>query len=287
MMTPNPLFSVLIANYNNGRYLANAIQSVLSQTYNHIEIIVVDDCSTDHSLQVLAQFENITSLKIVQNEYNRGCGYTKRRCVQLAAGELCGFLDPDDELMPAAIETMVQAHIQYPNCSLIGSQSYICNKYLKPITISKHITIPAGYSYLTYGHYAPYHFAAFKKYLYEKTAGISEEITHAVDQDLYFKLDEVGDVLILKQKLYKYRRHENGISIGQAGTGKARYWLVVLIYEAYKRRGIEGAEQHAVTLVTHPYHTYKYRLGHLILSPIEYLILWGKIILCSIKLKRL
>jgi glycosyltransferase involved in cell wall biosynthesis len=278
MIKDSPLFSILIANYNNGRYITGALNSTLSQTYKNIEIIIVDDCSTDNSLQILDSYKNNPAIKIAQNDCNKGCGYTKRRCMQLATGELCGFLDPDDELMPTAVETMVQAHIQNPDCSLIGSRSFVCNRYLKPRGISKHITIPAEYSYLTYGHYAHYHFATFKKCLYDKTIGISEEITQAVDQDLYFKLDEVGNILILEQILYKYRYHKNGISTGKAGTGKARYWLVILIYEAYKRRGIEGAEQHAVKLITHPYHTYKYRFGNLFLSPIEWVLQWGKVI---------
>jgi glycosyltransferase involved in cell wall biosynthesis len=279
-MNQAPLFSVLIANYNNGRYITGALNSVLSQTYKHVEIIIVDDCSTDHSLQVLEQFKNNPAIKIVQNESNKGCGYTKRRCAQLATGELCGFLDPDDELMPNAVETMVQAHIQNPDCSLIMSRFYVCNKYLKPMGISKYLQIPTGYSYLSYENHLSYHFAAFKKYLYDKTDGISEEVTHAVDQDLNFKLDEVGNILGLDKVLYKYRRHEGGISIGKKGFGKARYWHIILMYEAYKRRGIQGAEQHAVKLITRPYHTYKYRLGNLFLSPIEWVLQWGKVIWC-------
>ena len=275
-MNNEPLFSVLIANYNNGCYITGAINSILKQTYKNVEIIVVDDCSTDNSLKILEPYKNINTIKLFQNECNRGCGFTKRRCAELASGDFCGFLDPDDELLPNAIETMVQAHIQYPNCSLIGSQSYTCNKYLKPTGISKHIVIPSGYSYLTYGHHAHCHFATFKRELYEKTCGISEEVTHAVDQDLYFKLDEVGDVLFLKQVLYKYRHHKGGISLSKTGTGKARYWHIILLYEAYKRRGIQGAEKKAVALIRRPYHTYKYRLGNLFLAPIEYLIKWGK-----------
>jgi glycosyltransferase involved in cell wall biosynthesis len=277
-MNKEPLFSVLIASYNNGRYLAGALNSVLSQTYKNVEIIVVDDDSTDNSLQVLASFRNNPAIKVAQNETNKGCGYTKRRCVQLATGEFCGFLDPDDELIPTAIETMVQAHIQNPNCSLIGSQYYICNKNLKPRGIIEHITIPEGYSYLTYGHHASYHFATFKKYLYDKTEGISAEVTHDVDQDLNFKLDEVGDVLILKKVLYKYRLHEGGISVNKKGFGKVKYWHIILMYEAYKRRGISGTEQQAVKLITRPYHTYKYRFGNIFLSPIEWVLQWIKVI---------
>jgi len=61
------LFSILIANYNNGHYILQAIDSVLCQTYKHWEIIIVDDCSTDNSLELLRQFSNNNKIKIYQN----------------------------------------------------------------------------------------------------------------------------------------------------------------------------------------------------------------------------
>ena len=95
-MNDNPLFSVLIANYNNGKYLMDAIKSVYEQTYTHWEIILVDDASTDNSHELYKELEKDERIRIFYNDENHGCGYTKRRCAELANGELCGFLDPDD-----------------------------------------------------------------------------------------------------------------------------------------------------------------------------------------------
>ncbi|MDR1554255.1 MAG: glycosyltransferase family 2 protein [Prevotellaceae bacterium] len=267
------LFSVLIANYNNGKYIRSAINSVFAQTYTNWEIIVVDDCSTDNSLQAIEQYKDYNNIKIVQNEENKGCGYTKRRCVELAGGELCGFLDADDELFPNALEIMVEAHKQHPQCSLIGSRSYKCNSRLQPYGVTKYKMIPPGYSYLTYGYYINHHYATFKKELYDKTEGISSNVTHAVDQDLYFKLDEVGQVLFLDKILYKYRVHHGGISNNSDSFSKALLWHIILIYEAYKRRGIQGGEQHAArVIIAHPYKSWKYRFGHFCLTPAVFLI---------------
>ena len=104
-----PLFSVLVANYNNGTYLQEAIDSVLAQTYDNWEVVLVDDKSTDESLAIYGKYATDKRFKIYHNDANRGCGYTKRRCAELAAGELCGFLDPDDALMPEALETAIPA----------------------------------------------------------------------------------------------------------------------------------------------------------------------------------
>ena len=95
-MTNQPLFSVLIANYNNGKYLMDAIESVRQQTYTNWEIILVDDSSTDNSHELYKELEQDERIHIFLNNQNRGCGYTKHRCAELANGEICGFLDPDD-----------------------------------------------------------------------------------------------------------------------------------------------------------------------------------------------
>ena len=76
----HPLFSVLIANYNNGKYLMEAIESVRQQTYTNWEIILVDDASTDNSKDIYRELENDSRIHIFYNEQNKGCGYTKRRC---------------------------------------------------------------------------------------------------------------------------------------------------------------------------------------------------------------
>ena len=78
-ISPNPLFSVLIANYNNGKYLMDAIDSIRRQTYTHWEIILVDDASTDNSKELYKELEKDNRIHIYYNEENRGCGYTKPR----------------------------------------------------------------------------------------------------------------------------------------------------------------------------------------------------------------
>ena len=131
-MNTSPLFSVLIANYNNGKYLMDAIESVYAQTYTNWEIILVDDASTDNSKELYKELANDSRIHIFYNDENRGCGYTKRRCAELANGELCGFLDPDDMLTNEAIEYMVNTHLlddslsmAYSSLALIDSQKNV------------------------------------------------------------------------------------------------------------------------------------------------------------------
>ena len=221
------LFSVLIANYNNGRYLQEAIDSVLEQTYSNWEAIIVDDKSTDDSFQIYEKYKGDPRFHIYYNEANKGCGYTKRRCAELANGELCGFLDPDDALMPTSLEVMVKAHAEHPECSLIYSTCYrYSGDRNAEMPIWDYIgEIPEDSDFLIYRKKLVSHFVSFKSAIYNKTDGIDATLTAAVDRDLYYRLEECGELLHIPEPLYYYRiNNEQSISIGSKEADKNAYY---------------------------------------------------------------
>lgn len=94
------LVSVIIANYNNHVYLEQCLNSVLAQTYDNIEIVVVDDCSTDKSLNLLRKYEEKHSnVKIFVNEENIGVTKTRMNAISKASGDYITTLDADDYYM--------------------------------------------------------------------------------------------------------------------------------------------------------------------------------------------
>jgi glycosyltransferase involved in cell wall biosynthesis len=231
-----PLFSVLIASYNNGNFLPEAIDSVLRQSYSNWEIIIVDDSSTDDSFAIVQQFKNNNKIKFFLNEANKGCGYTKKRCAELASGEILGYLDPDDSIDSCALEIMVEAHLKHQSHSLIYSTHNICDKDLNVLEVSPNIgAIPPGRTSLGYKDKKISHFASFKKLFYQRTEGINPALRRAVDQDLYYKLEEAGSILFIEKPLYNYRIHTGGIS-NYDGRSKAVYWNLVVQKETILRR---------------------------------------------------
>lgn len=236
-MNANPLFSVLMANYNNGRYLQEAIDSVLEQTYPNWEIILVDDKSTDNSFEIYEKYKDDSRFHIYHNERNMGCGYTKRRCVELANGEICGFLDPDDALFPDAMDKHVARHIEGQDCSCVFSRYYDCDESFNITGESRLLQLSEGEAYLTHGQYCPEHLCSFKKAMYEQTEGIAVDLKLGVDQDLYFKLEEVGPICVLDAFTYKYRLHSTNIS--QDSTNIDVYWNLIARHRACLRRGID------------------------------------------------
>ena len=236
-MNDNPLFSVLIANYNNGKYLMDAIKSVYEQTYTHWEIILVDDASTDNSHELYKELEKDERIRIFYNDENHGCGYTKRRCAELANGELCGFLDPDDAYTFDAIEIMVEEHSQSDEISLVYSNLFYCDDKLNIMSISQHqCSLSEGKTFLEYGNGAISHLAVFKREAYLQTCGIAPDMKRAVDHDLYFKLEEVGHIKYVPKPLYYYRQGTGcNISLGENSL-PALFWDYVAMIDACRRR---------------------------------------------------
>lgn len=240
-MSENPLFSVLMANYNNGRFLMEAVDSMKAQTYPNWEIILVDDGSTDQSHELYKQLEQDPRIHIFLNGKNKGCGYTKRLCAELANGELCGFLDPDDALLPEALSSHVEVQLAHPEVSSVFSRYYICEGDLETIkSESRYLQIPEGESYFTLGDYRPEAFVSYKSTMYKQTEGIAEDIKMGVDQDLVFKLEEVGKVFVLNKITYKYRIHKGGIS--HSSTSEDVYWNLVVRHRTCMRRQLNPSD---------------------------------------------
>lgn len=233
-LSNNPLFSVLMANYNNAKYIKESIESVKKQTYNTWELIIVDDCSTDNSKEILEEIED-SRIRIYFQSENKGCGYTKHHAAELAKGDILGFLDPDDALAPIALQTMVEQHINRPNTGLINSDHFICDQELNiERTSYGACKIPENENYLTFGKGITA-FASFKTLGYKKTIGINTNFKRAVDQDLYYKLEEQCSSHYIDIPLYFYRIHNKGIST-LFNLSKSRYWLVRAKEDAYQRR---------------------------------------------------
>ena len=232
------LFSILIANYNNGCYLQEAIDSVLMQDYDNWEIVIVDDGSTDGSQEVYAKYSGDRRFHILLNTRNMGVGYTKRRCVENASGEICGFLDPDDVLVGKdALSIMVQKHIENPDASMVYSGMYRGDDHLKVVRESPGSDIKKGSSALEMRSWPFHPFLTFKISSYCKTDGIDSFMRNAEDYDLYYKLEEVGKVIHLDMIQYIQRNHSNSISLN-ANSYKAAAWHSYACIKAMKRRGL-------------------------------------------------
>lgn len=236
-----PLFSVLIANYNNGRYLMEAIESVFAQTYSNYEIVLVDDGSSDESKAIYEQLKDDKRIRIFYNEKNMGCAFTKHRCVQEAKGEICGYLDPDDVIMPNALQCSVEALLSHQDCVLTMSRHYVCDAALNIVEESRKLELQPEECYFEHHDYRAEVFACFSRKAYMQSGGLDVTLKRGVDADLYFRLEEQGKIAIVDEFTYKYRRHGGSLV---ANVNKMEYWNLIIRHNTCLRRGLP-VEQYA------------------------------------------
>ena len=120
-MKETPLVSVIIPVYNYARYLGEAIESVLSQTYQHLEVIVVDDGSTDQSGDVARGFEG-RGVRYC-HQVHAGIGPARNKGVELAQGEFLAFLDADDRWQLEKLERQLSAFEKDPELEMCFGQA--------------------------------------------------------------------------------------------------------------------------------------------------------------------
>lgn len=91
------LCSVIMPVYNSEKYVSDAIESVLSQTYSNLELIIIDDCSTDNTMNILSSYsKQDTRIKIIRSEKNSGCAASRNKGLRFCKGNYIAFIDSDD-----------------------------------------------------------------------------------------------------------------------------------------------------------------------------------------------
>lgn len=123
------MVSIIIPVYNTVTYIKQCIQSVICQTYKELEVIIIDDCSTDDSLKIVENIVNDYSgtiqFRLLRHEKNRGLGEGRTTGMKAAKGQWIFFLDSDDWICPDCIESLVKRAEQYPDVQIIfaGAES--------------------------------------------------------------------------------------------------------------------------------------------------------------------
>ena len=113
------MISIIMPVYNTEAYLETAILSVLMQTNGDFELICIDDCSTDSSLDILKKFSTLDSrIKLLINDTNRGLSYNRNRGIEIAKGDYIFFLDSDDWISLDALE-ILQSVVETKNVDMI------------------------------------------------------------------------------------------------------------------------------------------------------------------------
>lgn len=114
-----PTLSVIMPNYNHSKYIGEALDSILSQSYKPMEVIVIDDASTDNSVEVIQQFiKHNTNARLIVNERNMGAVRTGEKLLNLASGDYVFGIAADDKILPGFFEKSMELLEQFPQAGL-------------------------------------------------------------------------------------------------------------------------------------------------------------------------
>jgi glycosyltransferase involved in cell wall biosynthesis len=234
----NPLFSILIANYNNGIYFNDCYKSIINQTENNFHVVLIDDCSTDDSFTIISEIIGQDSrFALYRNTINLGYQKSLIRAIELSKAPIFARVDPDDAILPTAVEESLKAHEANPNAGLVYSNFLYCDSNLVPFAKSNGKQIhDLDETYYNFNCEIS-HFASFKRKYYNLTTGIDIFNKRAEDKDIYMKMCEVAPVVHLNKELYYYRIHKSNVSTNKNSI-KASFWHWVALIKMAERRSV-------------------------------------------------
>ena len=122
------LVSVIVASYNHSEYLIERMDSLINQTYKNVEILVIDDCSTDGSREVLRDYESHPKVKIIIREINGGWVNVSNQGADISKGEFIIFANCDDTCEPQMLEKLVESIKKNPSAGISYSRSKIIDQ---------------------------------------------------------------------------------------------------------------------------------------------------------------
>lgn len=225
----SPRVSVIIPNYNHGAFLSARIESVLNQSFQDFEIILLDDCSADNSKDVIAKYSAHPKVaQVILNEANSGSGFKQwKKGIELARGELVWIAESDDISADNFLETMVAELDRQKDLAIIFCKSAIIDdkgNRLRDYEFSFDGNINSQKSWVVSGkefcarYFCRYNVLVnassvmFRRELYLKTGGVKTEFRICSDWLLWWDMLAYGNIAFLPDVLNYYRLHHHNTS---------------------------------------------------------------------------
>jgi glycosyltransferase involved in cell wall biosynthesis len=212
-LSSKPLVSVVIPTLNRPAFLREAVAAALSQTYDHRELVIVDDGSDPEAIESLRGIFDLEGIRFLRNPRRLGVSAARNIGVHAARGELIAFLDDDDLWLPGYLETGVKAFLADPELGMVRSQLRALD--LRTGSSRPIFHLPPGINSLNelfeYGCATPSGIMVRKECLTE-IGGFDESLSRNEDLDLCLRLAERFRCFTTRAELAIQRSHEGSIS---------------------------------------------------------------------------
>ena len=246
------LVSIIMPTYNCGRFIAESIRSVLAQTYTNWELIIVDDCSTDKTEDVVAYFDD-PRIHYLKNEQNEGAALTRNRALREAKGRYIAFLDSDDLWLPTKLERQI-AFLERNSYAFTYHEYTEIDEESNPIGIyvsgKKHVRPFDMYCCCWPGCLSVVYDA--------KTIGLIQipDIRKNNDSAMWLQAIRKADCYLLPENLVQYRRRTG--SITPTSVWKKIGWHYILFRQGVGMNPIASTFWMIMNIVGNSYKKIKY-----------------------------
>lgn len=212
-MNKKPLISVILPVYNAQNFIKESVASILSQSYNNFELIIINDCSFDQTFSILKSIKD-ERIKLINNSHNLGVSKTLNIGLKHAQGKYIARCDADDINLPGRFKKQVDFLNKHPGYCLVGSKAIWIDKdgkeldfnyplVFKDPQIRKNIFVRNPFIHPS---------VMFRTNLIKELGGYNNFFNGAEDYDLWFKMIRKGKVFNFKEPLIKRRVHEDVIT---------------------------------------------------------------------------
>ena len=217
----NPLVSVIVPNYNHARYLEQRLDSVFNQTYTNFEVIILDDCSTDNSLEVINRYKDNPHLaQIVINETNSGSVFKQwEKGFGLAQGEYIWIAESDDYCEWNFVESLMKELMAHPKAVVTHSNYVMCDEHNAILSRSKEWSNRCynGKRFVRkrmarYGEIRNASGAIFKKSILESVSKEYLTFQSTGDYQFWSEVAACGDVVKVNKNLTYFRQSLHSVT---------------------------------------------------------------------------
>ncbi len=204
--------------YNGEKYLREAIDSILGQTFKDFEFLIIDDGSTDSSVEIIRSYAD-PRIRLIQNEENIGLSRSLNKGLKLAIGEYIARMDADDISLPRRLAAQVGLLDKQPDIGLVGTSIQLIDCDGERMHVHRVPTTHAQILWaLCFTTPLAHPSVVFRKVIIECVGGYSEELVANQDRDLWQRLSSITRFANLPEVYLLYRWHDHNISHRHAET---------------------------------------------------------------------
>ena len=209
-----PRVSVIMSVYNGSKFLDQSIESILKQTFPDFEFLIVDDCSTDSSLKIIAKYAKQDSrIRIIKNETNIGLTKSLNRAILESKGEYIARIDADDFSYPERFKKQVKFLDSNLKCGLVGAWAEIIDDNDKVMRAIKYPTLSVDLKRDLIKYNPFFHSSIMiRRSTLDQVGLYNEEFRYAQDYELYFRIASKYGLENIPNVLIKYRESSSSIT---------------------------------------------------------------------------